>query len=278
MTNKQILQEYFSIFQLRGYAETTITNYKYDFKVFEHFVQKSFLDVTTSDIRQYLGEKSKELAKSTIVNKINVLSSLYTFLEEESYIEKNPMDRIQKPSFNDNKRRYLKLEEVEIIRLEINDLFKMMLFELLYSSGMRVSEIHNLNWEDIDFRDREIHIKHGKGDKARVTKMSIRASLLLQKYKESRKDNNEWVLQSNYKSRMSTESIQRHIKQIGEVEGVKINLTPHKLRHTFATTLSRKNIPVEVIKELLGHDSLDTTMGYIQVNKENIDFNYNQAF
>ena len=278
MTNKEIIEEYFDIFRLRGYAETTITNYEYDFNSLDNFLNKSFLEVTTRDIRKYLGIKSRELKQSTIVNKINVFSSLFTFLKEEGYIDKSPMERIQKPNFNDNERRYLNLEEIEMIRLEINDLFKIMLFELLYSSGMRVSEAHNLNWSDINFRTREIHIRHGKGDKARMTKMSIKTSLLLKKYRQTRKDDNVWVLQSNYKNRMSTESIQRHIKQLGEIDGVDINLTPHKLRHTFATTLSRKNIPVEIIKELLGHDSLDTTMGYIEVSKENIDFNYNQAF
>ena len=278
MTNKEIIEEYFDIFRLRGYAETTITNYEYDFNSLDNFLDKSFLEVTTRDIRKYLGIKSRELKQSTIVNKINVFSSLFTFLKEEGYIDKSPMERIQKPNFNDNERRYLNLEEIEMIRLEINDLFKTMLFELLYSSGMRVSEAHNLNWSDINFRTREIHIRHGKGDKARMTKMSIKTSLLLKKYKQTREDDNIWVLQSNYKNRMSTESIQRHIKQLGEIDGVDINLTPHKLRHTFATTLSRKNIPVEIIKELLGHDSLDTTMGYIEVSKENIDFNYNQAF
>ncbi len=278
MTNQELLDEYFSVFKLRGYSKNTINNYSYDFNMFLDFIEKNLLDVTTTDIRGFLAFRSESIKKSTLVNKINILKSLFSFLTEEGYMEENPTDRIQKPSFNDNERRYLKLEEIEQIRIDVKDNFKIMLFELLYSSGIRVSEAYDLNWEDIDFYNREILVKHGKGDKARVTKMSIRAKLLLERYKNNRSDNHKWVLQSNYNQRMSTESIQRHIGDVGNIVNLEIKLTPHKLRHSFATTLSRRNTPIEVIQELLGHTDINTTKRYIEVNRDNVDYSYNQAF
>jgi len=156
--------------------------------------------------------------------------------------------------------------------------FDTVLFETLYSSGLRVSECSDLNWSDIDFIQNEIQVIEGKGKKNRITKLSIKAELLLKRYKNKRKDNNEWIFQSRYTRRMSRNTIERRIKKLGKRVGLDINLTPHKLRHSFATNLSRKNVPIEVIKELMGHEDINTTMRYVEVDKNNIDYNYNQAF
>lgn len=157
-------------------------------------------------------------------------------------------------------------------------MFDITVFETFLSSGLRVSELTELDWNNIDFRDREIHVLHGKGDKARITKFSIKAKLLLEKYKKTRLDDNEWVVQSQYKQRMSTESVQRHIGNIGKKVNLPIRLTPHKLRHTFATILARKGTPIEVIQELMRHSNINTARRYIKVDKSNINYQFNQSF
>lgn len=279
MTNKEILEEYFDLFELRGRSKLTIKHYKYDFNQFFNILNnKNYEKITTKDIRKYLREKKKDVKLSTLRTKITIIKSFFNWLVDERHIEENPAKHIQKPHVNDNERRYLTPEEIEIIRLEIDDPFDIMLFEVLYSSGLRVSEAVDLNWRDINFNNREIKVLHGKGDKARTTKISIKAKLLLERYRSRREDNNEWVFQSRYNRRMSKNTIERRVKNIGKRADIDIKLTPHKLRHSFATALARRNVSIEVIQELLGHSDLNTTRGYVEVGKDNVTYNYNQVF
>jgi integrase/recombinase XerD len=166
MNNTEVLEEYFSLFELRGHSQLTITNYGYAFNEFFNFFEnKKFDEIKTKDIRSYLREKKKTVKKSTLKNKITIIKTFYKWLKEEKYIKENPAKRIQKPHINDNVRRHLKPEKVELIRLDINDLFDITMFELFLSSGLRVSEFADLDWKDIDFHDREIKVRHGKGDR-----------------------------------------------------------------------------------------------------------------
>lgn len=278
MTNKEILEEYFSIFELRGCSPATIRNIKYDFNQFFKILNnKHYEKITTSDIRDYLREKKKTVKLITIRNKITVISAFFNWLANEGHIKENPARLIQKPRVNDNERRYLTIEEIEIIRLDITEPFDILLFEVLYSSGIRVSEAVNLDWDDIDFEKEEMVVL-GKGNKKRTVKFSTKAKLLLLRYKDKRKDDDQHVFRSCYKQRMSKETIERRVGKIGERAGIKIRITPHKLRHSFATTLAKRNTPIEVIQALMGHEDINTTKRYIEISQENVSYNYNQAF
>lgn len=279
MNNKKIIEEFFNIFKLRGYSDVSVKNYNYTFNEFFNFIDKNYKNIVKSDIREYLIYKKDDGAKnSTLTNKINTLSSLFSWLKEEKYIDNNPMKKIIKPKFNDTKRKHLTPKEIELIRLEIDNLFDLTLFELLYSSGIRVSEAVELNWENLEFDNRELTVVNGKGNKDRVTKFSVKTAILLQRYREKREDNSEWVFQSQLKRRMSKESIERHIKNLGKDANLSIKVTPHRLRHSFATLCSEKGIDIHIIKQLLGHKDLKTTMKYISIGKNNITHQYDIAF
>lgn len=279
MDNQEILDEYFSIFRLRGRSESTILNYTYFFNEFFSYLEgKNYRNITTKNIRKYLKYKKSHNQLSSIHSKITVLKAFFKWLKTENYRKENPTKVIQKPKYVDNERRFLKPKEIELIRLDNNSFRDKVLFETLYSSGIRVSECVKLNWDDINFITNELKVIKGKGNKTRITKISIKTNILLQRYKKQRNDNDKWVFQSNYKQRMSKETVERSIKKLGERIGIEIVLTPHKLRHTFATTLSRKGVAVEIIKELMGHSDINTTMRYVEVDRGNIDYNYNQAF
>lgn len=279
MNNQEILDEYFSLFELRGRSQSTIINYTYFFDEFFRYLEnKNFKDITTKDIRKYLKYKKSHNQLSSIANKITVLKAFFKWLQLENYRPNNPTKVIQKPKIVDNERRFLKPKEIELIRLDNKDFMDRILFETIYSSGIRVSECMKLNWNNINFNTNELKVIEGKGNKTRLTKISIKTNILLQRYRKQREDDDKWIFQSRYTRRMSTETIERRIKNLGKRIEIEIVLTPHKLRHTFATTLSRKGVPVEIIKELMGHTDINTTMGYVDVDRGNIDYNYNQAF
>ena len=223
-------------------------------------------------------EKKENVKPSTINNKISTLRAFFNWLEKEHLIENNPMNRIEKPKVYDNKRRHLNNCELEFLRIKNKKLIDDVMLEIFVSSGIRVSEMVNLNWDNINIEDRELQVIEGKGGKDRITKLSTRAVIFLERYRNKRQDNEPWVLQSNFKQRMSKESIERHIKNLGEIPEIKITLTPHKLRHTFATNLAKKGTPIEVIQVLMGHSDINTTKRYIKTSKANIDYYFDKTF
>jgi len=124
LTNEEVLEEYFSLFELRGRSELTIQNYKYEFNEFFKILKgKNYEKITVKDIRKYLRYKKKKVKLSTIRHKITVLKTFFKWLKEEGYNNENPAKIIQKPKVTDNERRHLKPKEIEIIRLDNDDFF-----------------------------------------------------------------------------------------------------------------------------------------------------------
>lgn len=274
------MEEYRYILNLRDRSDLTIENYFYTLEELftDNLLEKDITDITTRDIRHYLMEKKQEVVPSTILSLISTLKAFFNWLEKERLITDNPINRIQKPKVYDNKRRNLNNYELEFLRIKKKKLIDDVMLEVFVSSGIRVSEMVSLNWNNINIEDKELQVIDGKGGKDRITKLSTRAIIFLEMYKEVRQDNNEWVLQSNYKRRMSKETIERHIRLLGEIPQIKIELTPHKLRHTFATNLARKGTPIDVIQVLMGHEDINTTKRYIETSKANIDFYFDKTF
>jgi len=277
MKLKEVFKEYKYVLNLRGRSELTVESYFYTLNKLK-YLSKDITDITTKDIREFLMKEKENNKLSTIKNKISILRAFFNWANKENLINKNPIDRIEEPNINTSQRKHLTNYEVEFIRVSEKSLIDNVMFELFISSGIRVSEMVNLDWNDLDFRDRRITIKNGKGNKDRQTKFSTRALIFLKKYKSIREDNNEWVLQSNYKRRMSKESIERHINKLGEYDEIKIKVTPHTLRHSFATILSRKNVPLNIIQQLMGHSKPSTTERYIKTSMENINYQFNTVF
>ncbi|SNY19451.1 Site-specific recombinase XerD [Orenia metallireducens] len=270
-----IIDEFTYVQKLRGSANSTIKNYKRFLTKFMKTVNKPVESITTRDIRFFLsGEEAKGNLKSTIANKISILKSFFSWLMTDELIEKNPMMKINNPQIVNNEVKFLTHEEVERVREATDKLIDKVLFEVLYSSGIRVSEAEALDWDDIDFNNKSLHVKNGKGSKSRDTLLSTKAILLLQRYRESREDENEWVFQSNFKRRMSIKSIQRHMSKLGEKADLNKKLTPHRLRHSLATHLLGSGMPIDMIQNLLGHASLKTTQIYAKTNTNNIRYHY----
>lgn len=270
--NHELLINFLSAKQIEGCSERTITYYKSTiFKMLDSLNLK-IEDITTDDLRKYLSEYKNQTnaSKSTIDNIRRVLSSFFSWLEDEDYLLKNPVRRIHKIKTRKVVKEVLSDENFEILRDNCNTLRDLAMIELLASTGIRVGELVNLNIDDVLFNEREC-IVLGKGDSERVVYFDAKTKIHLQKYLESRKDHNPALFVSFKKpyNRLGINGIERRIRELGNEANIK-KVHPHKFRRTMATNAIDKGMPIEQVQRLLGHVQIDTTMQYAMVNQSNV--------
>lgn len=258
--------------RVEGCSEKTITYYKKTISTMLSKVGKEASRITTEDLREYLSyyQKEKGSSKVTIDNIRRILSSFFSWLEDENYILKSPVRRIHKIKTTISIKEAYSEEALEILRDECNELRDVALIDILASTGMRVGELVKLNRDDIDFAERECKVL-GKGDKERVVYFDARTKIHLENYLKSRCDDNKALfvsLKSPYK-RLQIGGIEYRLRQIGrkcEIEKVH----PHRFRRTLATVAIDKGMPIEQVQCLLGHRRIDTTLQYEMVKQNNV--------
>lgn len=190
-----LIEEYLSVQRQRGRRPKTIESYRLFLRRYAQEIGRPIDEVETRDIRRFLmAEERRGNNMATIASKIHRLSSLYKWLEREELIERNPMRKIDAPKLPKRQPKWLTHEEIEQIR-DVAWGMGRLLFEVLYSSGIRVSEAVALDWHHVDLNNKTLTVVEGKGGKSRQTMLSTRAVMLLRRYQESRKDNNAWVFQ-----------------------------------------------------------------------------------
>jgi integrase/recombinase XerD len=191
------------------------------------------------------------------------------------------MNKIERPKEQDRKPDPFSQEEIEGMREAANSLFDRMIIEVFYSSGVRISEARDLDWDNIDFQNKRVEVIDGKGGKDRVTLLSTKAVMLLKRYKETREDNNNWIFQSRYKNRMSRSSLYRHIKKMGKKADIGSEghpVKPHRFRHSFASHLINSGVEQDKVQVLMGHSDPATTQIYAQNSQINIEHSYRKVF
>jgi len=274
-----LIDEYLSVQRQRGRRPGTIEGYRQFLVRYAREVGKPIDEATTRDVRRFLIREESERGniQSTIARKIHILSSMYKWLHREELIERDPMVRIDAPPEDEAAPKYLTIEELERVRDACRKPMDRLLVEMLYSSGVRVSEAADLDWIDIDWESKRALVRDGKGGKARIVPLSTRTVMLLREYRKSRNDDNPWVLQSQFRQRMSVASIQRRMRILGERAGLGERLTPHRLRHTLATHLLSGGVPIHVVQEILGHASVRTTQVYARTQMEQVEMHYRRV-
>lgn len=229
-------------------------------------------DITTDDLRKYLADyKDKNNAsKSTIDNVRRVLSSFFSWLEDEDYILKNPVRRIRKIKTKKVVKEVISDENFEILRDSCTNIRDLAMIELLASTGIRVGELVNLNIHDVLFNERECVVL-GKGDSERIVYFDAKTKIHLVKYLESRSDDNPALFVAFKKpyNRLGINGVERRIRELGNEANIK-KVRPHKFRRTMATNAVDKGMPIEQVQRLLGHVQIDTTMQYAMVNQSNV--------
>lgn len=259
-----LIMMYIATKKTEGLSDGTLRQYSQRLLRFSSHMNKNAEDMTAMDIRMYLAGYAKTGIKNTTLATVtDILRAYFNWLENEDYIQKSPMRKIKKVKIEKRIRKALNKEDLEILRTGCKNLRQKALLELIYSTGCRVSEIENLNKSDIDWQGLQIRVV-GKGNKERIVYINATAKVHLKAYLESRTDNNDALFVSSKKPhrRLSDRSIERDIKAIMEQSGVDKDVFPHLLRHTAATHLLNSGMDVTVLQQILGHESLDTTMIY----------------
>ena len=235
-------------------------------------LQKPFNQVETEDLRVYLSEyqKRNNASKQTIDNIRRILSSFFTWLEDEDYILKSPVRRIHKIKTTKQVKETYSDEALERLRDNCKTIRDLALIDILASTGMRVGELVKLNRVDVDFVNRECVVL-GKGSKERIVYFDARTKLHLQNYLNSRKDENEALFVSLLEphNRLEIAGVEIMLRKLGR--SLEINkVHPHKFRRTLATRAIDKGMPIEQVQKLLGHQKIDTTMEYAIVDQQNV--------
>ena len=264
--------------RVEGCSEKTIRYYDSTLKNVLKSIDKDVLQITTDDLRLYLDSyQSKRTAgKTTIDNIRRILSSFFAWLEDEDYIMKSPVRRIHKVKTCKTVKETYSDEALEIMRDHCENIRDLALIDFLASTGMRVGELVLLDRDDIDFTNRECVVL-GKGNKQRKVYFDARAKIHLQRYLSSRTDDNPALFVSLQKphNRLQIRGIEIRLHELGEKLKL-CRIHPHKCRRTLATMAIDKGMPIEQVQQLLGHQSVDTTLQYAMVNQNNVKISHHR--
>ena len=258
------VQEFLTARKLDGLAPGTLNQYEMELKKFANYLDKPSTNATTNDIRGYLIQFSA-MAQRSINRKISTLKAYYTWLVDEEYTEKNPTRKIKTPKEPDSLPRNLSHEDVELLRWYPKSPRNQAIMELLVSSGMRIGELVKLNRSDLVMVNRQIRVT-GKGNKERLVFFGPIAKFCIISYLNSRKDDNPALFTNKYGERLTIRSIEMQIKDHARKAGINDKVTPHMLRHTFASGMYEQGADIDFIARLLGHGSTDTTRRYTSIN------------
>ena len=272
ISNDEFLEMFLDAKRIEGCSDRTLNYYK---TTVEHFISRmenGVRKITTEEIREYLSnyQKINNCSNVTIDNIRRNISSFFSWLEEEDYILKSPMKRIHKIKTKTVVKSTISDEGIEKLRDSCTEKRDLAIIDLLYSTGMRVGELVNLNIDDIDLEAREC-IVYGKGDKERRVYFDAKAKLHLQDYIDSRFDDNEALfvsLDAPY-NRLKISGVEIRLRKLGRQLNLE-KIHPHKFRRSMATRAIDKGMPIEQVQKILGHSQIDTTMQYAMVNQNNV--------
>ena len=284
--NEKYIEEFIDYLRFeKKYSENTISSYKRDLNKMNLYLKKDFIKLTKADIQKYIQNLSKNESSNTISRTISSLKSFYKFLEINKYTNTNPLTTIISPKTARKLPKVLSEEEVnKLLDINLNNDFdyrnKAML-ELMYSSGLRVSELINLTVNDVDLKNSLVRI-FGKGSKERIVPLNDYATEALNNYilyhrpKLFKQKENNYLFLNNHGNQMTRQGFFKTLKKITKEKGIKSELSPHTLRHSFATHLLKYGADLRSIQELLGHSDISTTQIYTHITNEMLEKNYHE--
>jgi integrase/recombinase XerC len=268
----------------RNYSDYTINNYYKDLIDYSLFLDSHNLQFDKMDYKKcveylrYLDEK--KLKRTSISRKLSSLRTFYKYLVLNNKSDNNPFMLVSSPKKEKRIPKFINYENIEEIfkmpdiNTEVGQRERVIL-EILYSSGVRVSELVNIKIKDIDFSEKTIVIT-GKGNKERMVSFGDYAKDAINLYiKDGRKKllgdiDSEYLIVGHNKESLTTRRVEQIIDDIIKHTSIKLNITPHVFRHTFATHLLDQGCDLIVVQELLGHASLSSTEIYTHVSNEQI--------
>ena len=269
--NEEILNKFIPSKEIEGCSVRTLKDYKDNISKMLDTVNLPINEITTETLRNYLSnyKNNSTAGMVTIDNIRRTLSSFFAWLENEDYIVKSPVRRIHKVKATKKVKETLTDENLEKLRDTCSNVRDLAILELLISTGMRVGELTRLNISDMNFQERSC-IVLGKGNSEREVYFSAKSKMYIEKYLETRTDDNEALFVSFIKpyNRLGISGIEIAIRNLGKEANIN-KVHPHKFRRTMATMAIDKVMPIEQVQKLLGHIKIDTTMEYAMVNQNN---------
>lgn len=270
--NTRLTDAFLSAKRIEGCSEKSLSYYRKTIETMSEKIGKGITHITTNDLRSYLTDYQTERksSKVTIDNIRRILSSFFSWLEDEDYILKSPVRRIHKVKTAVTIKETYTDEALETMRDHCDSLRDLALIDMLASTGIRVGELVLLNRDDINFEEREC-VVFGKGSKERMVYFDARTKIHLQNYLEQRTDSNNALfvsLKAPYE-RLQIGGVESRLRELGKRLSLP-RVHPHKFRRTLATMAIDKGMPVEQLQRLLGHQRIDTTLQYAMVKQSNV--------
>lgn len=272
INSQELLQKFLDAKRIEGCSEKTLAYYQKTINRMLTEIGKEVTHIMTEDLRFYLTDyqRSNNLSRVTIDNVRRILSSFFSWLEDEEYLIKSPIRRIHKVKTTSSIKETYSDEELEKMRDSCKEKRDLALIDMLASTGMRVGELVLLNQLDIDFNERECKVL-GKGNKERIVYFDARTKIHLQEYLDSRSDDCDalFVSLKAPHSRLTIGGVESRVREIGNKLNIE-KVHPHKFRRTLATKAIDKGMPIEQLQQLLGHKRIDTTLQYAMVKQSNV--------
>lgn len=264
----------------KNYSDLTIIDYDEDLKEFLETVNKDVVLVEKSDIKKYLNKLfERDNKSSTISRKISSLKSFYKYLNLKGIMNYNPMSNIKYPKKEKLLPKFIQYNELEeLLKVSKDGQFgdrNNLIIELLYDTGVRVSELVNIKLSDIDFDNKKIRIM-GKGSYERFAFFGENGYIALKKYINGLRiqllDNkqSDYLILNKNGVKITPRGVAKIIDSLIENTSIKLKISPHTLRHTFATHLLDNGCDIRSVQEMLGHKNINSTQVYTHVTSERL--------
>lgn len=274
--NEEALNLFVDAKRIEGCSEKSLKYYRTTLISILKDVDKEYFLINTEDLRGFLSKykENNNVSKTTIDNIRRIISTFFSWLENEDYISKSPCRRIHKVRTGKVVKEVYSDETIELIKQSTRNKRDLAIIEFLISTGIRVGELVRLNINDIDFENKECVVL-GKGNKQRKVYFDAKTKIHLKQYLDSRKDNNQALFVSNLKpyDRLEISGVEIMLRKIGKKIGID-KVHPHKFRRTLATKAIDKGMPIEQVQHLLGHSKIDTTLEYAMVDDNNVKISH----
>lgn len=286
--NNIYISDFLSYLEVEAnYSKNTINSYENDLNKFEEYYKsKDLLKITSKDIEKYIQTLS-DLAPTTVSHNISSLKTFYSYFLKQGRISNNPTDGIKSPKLGIHLPTYLTIDEVnKLLDIEVTDAFSSRnkaILELVYATGLRISEVISLEFKNIDYDECIIRVM-GKGSKERIVPVNDYAIKYLKEYIDNyrpelvKNEINNYIFLNNHGRMLTRQGIFKMIKNYAALKNIKKTIGPHTLRHTFATHLLENGADLRVIQELLGHSDISTTQIYTHLTKEALHNEYKKYF
>ena len=286
--NDEYISEFLSYLELDlTYSNNTILSYDNDLKRLNvYFKNKNFLKLTVNDLVKFISSL-KDLSPSSISHMISTLKTFYSYFIKIDKIKVNPTDALKSPKLGLHLPEYLSMDEIDnLLDIEVTDPFSARnkaILELMYATGLRISEVISLEFKNVDFEECIVRVM-GKGSKERIVPINDYALDALNTYIEEyrplmvKNEVNNYLFLNNHGKQMTRQGIFKMIKAECLKKGITKDISPHTIRHTFATHLLENGADLRIIQELLGHSDISTIQIYTHLTNDELKNDYKKYF